>query len=428
MVRVHHRLPWLLWLALAATIAGCDRNDLSDINKLYQARLDAQAGDIAFTAQLTPAQVAASEIPQSDLQAEANLSFDYAGGSLSGEVEFASSQTASVQAVEIYRGRSGHAGHFVTNLIADSADPRRYVLTDDYSFDKDQLLDGGYYVLVRTDQHASGALRAQLLPPWKRLLVHTLTPGQVVDGPVMTQARARSYLVVDFADGSLQGSVRLTSDDIVPSAVGLYKGVAGQVQEEDNPIVAFIQDPQDSQLWNIDRAASQDGELSDKLLPLLAAADLYVQIPSKSYPQGALRTQVYLHDAIYDPNTDIFYPGCRILIVDMLGQTTDSGLSMDAAGKAFVTVKIDADNIYIRSIVRFRNVVPESVALIRSSNIDVPSTRQEVHRLKRMEDYWQPLPDTPSLDEASQKAYVNGIRSLYIVAQDPMAGELIGRL
>ncbi|MGD8566983.1 MAG: CHRD domain-containing protein [Gammaproteobacteria bacterium] len=400
----------LLWLALAAAITGCDRNDLSDINSLYQARLDAETGDVKFNATLTPEQVVASEIPSSDRQADANFIFDHVTGSLSGDVEFTSPQTMSVQAVEIYQGRGGHVGRQpVATLIPDPAVSGRYQLTDNYAFDQDQLLDGNYYVLARTDQHISGELRAQLLPEWKQLLVHTLTPEQVVDGPVTTDATARSFMTVDLLDNTLKGSVWYSSD-IAPAniSISMYTELAGKTGER---VFQFDPDPEKSGIWNV-----PDGQvLTESLWQRLEAAELYIQITSTTYPDGELRTQIY-------------YPYFRVWTVDLSAHALGSPAPMGAAGKAYVTVEGgEVVNGNIRAIVRITGMAADKVSLVRVNNTSNPNSRQLVFSLDPVDDYWR-LPAEALLENKDFNAIGNG--KLYFVATpaDPMAGEIAGML
>ncbi|WP_455366714.1 CHRD domain-containing protein, partial [Kaarinaea lacus] len=263
-------------------ISACG-NDLSDLNAL-------NGPSVEMVAFLSADQVVSPVPVSSDDEGEAQLVVNLGNNTIAGQVSLQQQENSAIQQVQLRRGFGGRNGAVVLDLSQDAVDSRIWRLPNNAVLDNtdmELLLRGGMHVLVTTATHNNGELRGQLLQWDQELLVNPLSSDQLVnlnDGD--DSVSAMSYLSVDFYSGEVRGNIHLFAGGS-PAQVSMHVGLAGTVGEE---ILLYEPDSADGSVWSI----PDNKILEPETLQQLEAAQLYVQVTSADYPQGAIRGQLYL--------------------------------------------------------------------------------------------------------------------------------------
>lgn len=400
---VQHGLTVLLVLAISA----CG-NDLADLNALSQQSIYDNAPSVEAVAYLSSEQVVTTTPITSDNEGDAQFVVNLASNVIAGQVTIQQKGTTTVTQVQLREGFGGRNGNVIANLLPDEVDANVWHVPDNFilgNADVELLQRGGLYVLVTTATHNTGELRGQLLLGGQELLINPLSSDQVVNFNDSDNATsAISYLSVDFVTGDVEGSVH-TLTDIVPAQMSLYVGHAGL---EGEVVLEYEQDSSDSGIWHIPDGA----ELATETLQQLETAQLYVQASSNSYPQGAIRGQLYL-------------PYYLVGVTSMSGLNLLPQVNSPAKGKAFFTV--NAVDGVTQGIVRVSGMSPDNVILFRANNPNSTEQGRLLYTLESRDDYWQ-LPSGTVLENNDFNDIGNN-RLLFIAtsASYPL-GEIGGRL
>jgi len=388
-------LALLLW-----SISGCG-NDLSDLNTL-------SGPSVEMVALLSADQVVSPVPVTSDSEGEARLIVNLGNNTITGQVSIQQQGSAAVEQVQLRRGFGGRNGAVVLDLSPDTLDPSIWHLPDNSvlgNADMELLLRSGMHVLVTTTSHRNGELRGQLLQWDQELLVNPLSSDQLVNfNDTDNSVSAMSYLSADFFTGEVQGNIRLLTD-VSPTQVSMHVGLAGTEGEE---IVRYEPDSADSRVWSIPANTVLDSET----LQRLEDAQLYVQVMSADYPQGAIRGQLYL-------------PYYVVRVTSLSGQNLAPQVSSPASGKAFVT--INAYDGVTQAIVRVSGISPGNVILFRANNANRTERGRLLFTLESQGDYWQLPLGTEFTDEEFNDI---GKGRLFFIASSPTypMGEIGGML
>lgn len=362
-------LALLLW-----GISGCG-NDLSDLNTL-------SGPSVEMVALLSADQVVSQVPVASDSEGEARVVVDLGNNSIEGQVTIPQQENAVVQQVQVQlrRGFGGRNGAVVMDLSQDTVDPKIWRFPNNVVLgiaDMELLLRGGMYILATTATPNNGELRGQLLQGDQELFVNPLSTDQLINfSDADNSVHAMSYLFVDFYTGDVQGNIHLLTG-VSPTQISLHVGLAGAEGEE---ILQYQPDDADTSVWQV----SQNWLTEPEKLQQLEAAELYAQVMSSDYSQGAIRGQLYP-------------PYYVVRVTSLSGSNLAPEIDTPAIGKAFTT--INAYDGAMQAIVRVSGMAPESVVLFRANNANRTERGRLLFTLESRGDYWRLPLGTEFTDE-----------------------------
>ena len=390
-------LSLLLW-----SISGCG-NDLSDLNTLG-------GPSIEMVALLSADQVVSPVPVTSDSEGEARVVVDLGNNSVEGQVTIPQQENAVVQQVQVQlrRGFGGRNGTVVMDLSQDTVDPKIWRFPNNAVLgiaDMELLLRGGMYILATTANPNNGELRGQLLQGDQELFVNPLSTDQLINfSDADNSVHAMSYLFVDFYTGDVQGNIHLLTG-VSPTQVSLHVGLAGAEGEE---ILQYQPDDADTSVWQV----SQNWLTEPEKLQQLEAAELYAQVMSYDYSQGAIRGQLYP-------------PYYVVRVTGLSGSNLAPEVDTPAIGKAFTT--INAYDGAMQAIVRVSGMAPESVVLFRANNANRTERGIPLYTLESVGNYWR-LPVGTEFTDSDFNDIGKG--RLFFIASSPAypTGEIGGML
>ncbi|MGI9326793.1 MAG: CHRD domain-containing protein [Pseudomonadales bacterium] len=347
---------------------------------------------------LTPAQVIGGGATAGEASADLTLNLD--DGELSGIVSFTG---LTAEGVTLNRGFAGEMGEVIFTLDSASGGdfefPPNSVLD---AADIDALNAGSLYLEATSAAAADGALRGQLLTGDIQLLTIQLSAAQEVP-PVPSAATGVGAVTVDPSDGVTVVHINTEGlDDAVAAHVHqALAGVNGGV------LIELSQDPNDSAHW-----FSEDAVLDADGLTALAAAQLYLNVHSPTFPGGEIRGQIVPDDV-------------ELVLTTLSGDDVVPAVASANSGVAASTI-VAADqrlNLHV-NLVGLDDAT--SVALhqapLGQNGPEVLALSQDANQLS----HW--LLEDALLDTAQYQALRN--QGLYVLVSSPTQsnGELRGQL
>jgi uncharacterized protein (DUF302 family) len=216
--------------------------------------------------------------------AEGLLKVDLRSGEISGMLKIMG--LPEVTAAHIHQGTSDENGPIILPLEGDNTVriiPPNTVLTPEQL---SAYLDGNLYFNVHTPPNPAGELRGQIIPfssPQFISVTH-LSAAEVTE-TVTTEASGLGFLQVNLETGEVNGHITLTDVDATEvTAAHIHQGARG----ENGSIVIPLTANETNTRFDIQPATVMTPEQLDHLV----REQLYFNVHTKDYPNGAIRGQI----------------------------------------------------------------------------------------------------------------------------------------